>query len=77
MITIPMTVAVTTPTVPMTVGTEQQEVPVGLGANYTMVSSDDYELLSNKPQINGVELEGNKLLADLFEDGIIIDGGGA
>jgi hypothetical protein len=38
---------------------------------------DDYNLLRNKPQINGVELIGNKLLADLFPDGIIVDGGSA
>lgn len=38
---------------------------------------DDYNLLRNKPLINGVPLIGNKLLADLFPDGIIVDGGSA
>ena len=37
----------------------------------------DYENLENKPQINSVELVGNKFLNDLFPDGIIIDGGEA
>ena len=35
----------------------------------------DYDLLEHKPQINGETLVGNKLLADLFPDGIIINGG--
>lgn len=39
--------------------------------------SSDYEKLANKPKINNVELIGNKLLNDLFPDGIIIDGGTA
>lgn len=37
----------------------------------------NYEKLENKPQINNVELIGNKFLNDLFHDGIIIDGGEA
>lgn len=37
----------------------------------------NYEKLENKPQINNVELIGNKFLNDLFPDGIIIDGGEA
>jgi hypothetical protein len=37
----------------------------------------DYEKLKNKPKINNVELVGNRFLADLFQDGIIIDGGEA
>ena len=37
----------------------------------------DYNVLKNKPQINGITLEGNKLLADLFSDGLILDGGDA
>lgn len=37
----------------------------------------DYERLINKPQINGVELIGNKTIADLFPEGLIIDGGSA
>lgn len=37
----------------------------------------DYNHLQNRPRINGVILEGNKILNDLFPDGIIIDGGTA
>lgn len=37
--------------------------------------SKDYEVLINKPQINRVELAGNKLLQDLFPDGILINCG--
>lgn len=40
--------------------------------------SRDYEKLVNKPQINGVTLEGNKTLEELgiptFEDYVIIQG---
>jgi hypothetical protein len=36
-----------------------------------------YSILPDKPQINGVTLTGNLFLADLFSDGIIIDGGEA
>ena len=35
----------------------------------------DYEKLKNKPSINHVTLVGNLQLADLFPDGIIINGG--
>lgn len=35
----------------------------------------DYELLINKPQINNIELVGNKFLQDLFPDGILINCG--
>ena len=34
------------------------------GTSYTQ-SSSDYEVLTNKPQINGVELLGNKTTSDL------------
>lgn len=40
-------------------------------------TTKDYERLINKPQINGVELIGNKLLQDLFPDGILINCGDA
>lgn len=77
MITVPMTVSATTATVDMSVGTETPEVPLTMGTKYVMEAIRDYERLENKPKINGVELVGNKFLADLFPDGIIIDGGGA
>lgn len=34
----------------------------------------DYELLDNKPQINGVELIGNKTMSEILSGGIILDG---
>lgn len=39
------------------------------------VGTKDYERLINKPQINSVELVGNKFLQDLFPDGILINCG--
>ena len=42
---------------------------------YTPRGTNDYNLLLNKPEINGVQLIGNKLIADLFPNGLIIDGG--
>lgn len=42
---------------------------------YMQRGTNNYNALSNKPQINGVELIGNKLIADLFPNGLIIDGG--
>lgn len=77
MISVPMTVSANTESIPMGVDGGTREVAVGVDAQYVVEVSSDYELLTNKPQINGVELIGNKLLNDLFPDGIIIDGGGA
>lgn len=42
---------------------------------YYNPGTQDYEELENKPQINGVTLIGNKILEELFPDGIIIEGG--
>ena len=75
MIAIPMTVSVDNPSIMMDTNASQQEVPLGIEAEYKMVAATDYEQLENKPQINGVTLIGNKLLMDLFPDGIIINGG--
>jgi hypothetical protein len=46
----------------------QLDAPVGGGTT-------DYMALTNKPSISGVVLVGNLTLADLFPQGIIIDGG--
>ena len=54
-----------------------QEIELGIGGGGGYVPIRNYEQLINKPQINSVELIGNKLLADLFPDGIIVDGGSA
>lgn len=44
---------------------------------YMPSGTEDYNELWHKPQINGVELQGNMSINDLFPDGLIIDGGGA
>ena len=75
MITVPMNVSAATVEIKMGINAGVQDVPIGMGTSYSMTTSTDYELLINKPQICGVELIGNKLLADLFPDGIIINGG--
>lgn len=51
----------------------QMDLNLGGGSGYAPIRN--YELLTNKPQINGVTLMGNKFLADLFPDGIILNGG--
>lgn len=43
----------------------------------SIVVEKDYDRLRNKPQINSVELVGNKFLQDLFQDGILINCGDA
>ena len=53
----------------------QMDLNLGGGSWYAPIRN--YELLTNKPQINGVTLIGNKILADLFPDGIILNGGDA
>jgi len=45
------------------------------GLPYYKQGTDDYDELKNKPSINHVTLIGNLQLADLFQDGIIINGG--
>ena len=40
-----------------------------------IIRTTSYNELYNKPKINDVELIGNQYLADLFPDGIIINGG--
>ena len=34
----------------------------------------DYEMLDNKPQLNGIELIGNKTMSEILSAGIILDG---
>lgn len=43
--------------------TEQEQVPLRIGSQVHAI--DDYTVLKNKPQIEGVELIGNKTFADL------------
>lgn len=54
---------------------DSTEVSFDTGQPVTV--SKDYEMLINKPQINGVTLSGNLMLNDLFADGIVINGGDA
>jgi hypothetical protein len=77
MIAIPMTVAANIADVKLSINTGQYMVPVGIGAGYSVEVTSNYELLTNKPQINNVELIGNKFLQDLFPDGILINCGDA
>ena len=53
---------------------EGQSLELALGEGFPLFVKD-YNILINKPQIEGVELMGNVLLSDLFPEGLIIDGG--
>ena len=55
-------------TVPMEVSVSRQTVPINVSGNVRPVINTDYEQLENKPQINGVELSGNKTSAELGID---------
>ena len=50
---------------------------IEIDADIGIIKSTDYNQLVHKPQINGVELYGDKLLSAFLYDGIIIDGGDA
>lgn len=54
---------------------DNNEYGFDVGTPVINSGSKDYEKLDNKPQINGVELVGNKFLQDLFPDGILINCG--
>ena len=56
---------------------EDDPLNIKFGESVIPIMKDDYNDLRNKPSINGVTLEGNKLMNDLFPDGLIIDGGDA
>ena len=47
---------------------DSQDLSVNFGEIQTVTTQTDYELLTNKPQINGVELVGNKTTEDLGID---------
>ena len=55
---------------------DQQAASFGLGSP-VIQPPGDYEKLINKPSMNGVTILGEMILADLFPDGIIVDGGDA
>jgi len=50
---------------------------IDLETDVAMVRETDYNELKNKPQMNGVTIQGSMVLVDLFPDGIVIDGGSA
>lgn len=54
--------------IPLTVAQRQQNIPLGVRAGGG--GPRDYNQLSNKPSINGVELVGNKSFEDLGENTI-------
>lgn len=57
-------------TVPMEVSVSRQTVPMNVSGSVRPVINTDYEQLENKPQINGVELSGNKTFEELGEQTI-------
>lgn len=57
-------------TVPMEVSVSRQTVPMNVSGSVRPVINTDYEQLENKPQINGVELNGNKTFEELGEQTI-------
>lgn len=63
MIEVPMTVSVSEVSVPMDVEQDVQNVDMDVGG--VIATSNDYNLLYNKPQIEGVTLEGNKSFEEL------------
>lgn len=63
MITIPMRIANEGIVVPMSVGSNEQNVSIGVEG--VIVHSSDYNVLSNRPKIEDVTLEGDKSFEDL------------
>ena len=57
-------------TVPLKVHTQTQTVPLKVGVRTIKIVNTDYDVLENKPRINGVELVGNKTFEDLGEETI-------
>lgn len=57
-------------TVPLEVDVNQVAVDLEVSGSVNPVISADYEQLENKPQINGVELNGNKTFEELGEQTI-------
>ena len=63
MIEVPMTVSASQVSVPMDVSQDAQSVDMDVGGGIAILT--DYNLLHNKPQIEGVTLEGNKTFEEL------------
>lgn len=45
--------------------TGEESIPISLNEGSMFGGSDNYQVLKNKPQINGVTLTGNKTLSDV------------
>lgn len=63
MIVVPMTVSASRTSIPMDVSQDAQSVDMDVGGGIAILT--DYNLLNNKPQIEGVTLEGNKTFEEL------------
>lgn len=63
MITVPMEVATDGIVVPMSIGSNEQNIAMGVEG--VIVHSSDYNVLSNRPKIEGVLLEGDKTFEEL------------
>ena len=63
MIAVPMTVSASQVSVPMDISQDAQSVDMDVGGGIAV--SNNYNLLYNKPQIEGVTLEGNKTFEEL------------
>ena len=63
MITIPMRIANEGIVVPLSVSSNEQNVSIGVEGG--TVHSSDYNVLSNRPKIEDVTLEGDKSFEDL------------
>ena len=63
MITVPMEVATDGIVVPMSIGSNEQNIAMGVEGG--IVHSTDYNVLSNRPKIEGVLLEGDKTFEEL------------
>lgn len=57
-------------TIPLEVSVDEETVPLEVGTEINPVINANYEQLENKPQINGVELNGNKTFEELGEQTI-------
>lgn len=63
MITVPMEVETDGIVVPMSIGSNEQNIDMGVEGG--IVQSSDYNVLSNRPKIEGVLLEGDKTFEEL------------
>lgn len=53
---------------------DDSPMDLNIGNEVIQVFIKDYNRLDNKPSINGVTLQGNIQIMDLFPNGLVIDG---